>query len=124
MLHFRRVAVVTLAAWPCFAAHAIAGSSADTQAAYQAALKCYVANGEARAERLDAGDKAGAERYYASGQRSFDGALKLGRMLGFANRRLNHDIDGTQAKELPLMVRDRKYFISAVADCKGLGLMD
>ncbi len=124
MLHFRRITIGALMVPLYFASPANAQGNSDTHAAYRAALKCYVANGEARAERLDAHDNAGAERYEVGGQRSFDGAVKLGRMLGLANRQLNHDIESAQAAELPMMVRDRRYFINAVADCKGLGLMD
>ena len=100
-----------------------AATAQDTRAAYDAALKCFVANGNAEAERRDAHDAAGAARYDATGKQSFDAAMKLGRMLGLANRQLNHDLDAIQAAELPRMVKDRVYFINAVAVCKGLGLM-
>ncbi len=95
----------------------------NTRAAYDAALKCFVANGNAEGERRDAGDHEGAARYDASGKRSFDAAVKLGQMLGLTNRQMNHDLDTAQAIELPKMVKDRDYFIDAVATCKGLGLM-
>lgn len=103
---------------------AIADSSTqDTRAAYDAALKCFVANGNAEGERRRAGDQAGAARYDATAKQSFDGAVKLGRMLGLTNRQMNHDLDAVQDSELPRMVRDRSYFLDAVATCKGLGLM-
>jgi hypothetical protein len=124
MLHFYRTAFATLLMSCCLVSQTSAASDADTRAAYQAALKCLIANIEAEGERRDAGDQAGVARYKASGQRAFDGALKLGRMLGFGNPQLNNDLNSLESKELPLMVRDRQYFINAVAECKGLGLMD
>lgn len=123
MLHFRRIAIATFLMSCGLTPQANAVSDADTRAAYQAALKCFVANGEAGAERRTAGDQAGLARYDATAKQSFDGAVKLGRMLGLTNRQMNGDLDATQAKELPRMVGDRAYFIDAVATCKGLGLM-
>ncbi len=123
MLQFRRIAIGTLTASLCFATHGNAGSDADTRAAYQAALKCFVANGNAEGERRRAGDQTGAARYDATAKQSFDGAVKLGQMLGLSNRQMNDDLDAAQATELPRMIKDRAYFIDAVASCKGLGLM-
>ena len=100
-----------------------AATTQDTRAAYDAALKCFVANGNAEGERRDAHDAAGAARYDTTGKQSFDAAMKLGRMLGLTNRQLNRDLNAVQATELPRMVKDRAYFIDAVATCKGLGLM-
>jgi hypothetical protein len=106
-----------------FPSPASAVSVSQARAAYEATLKCYIANGNAEGERRDAGDQAGAARYDASARRSFDDAFKLGGVLGLTDQQVNHDLDTTQAAELPRMVRNRDYFIDAVATCKGLGLM-
>jgi len=123
MLHFRRILAATTVGLVFAVSHVNAASDADTRSAYEATLKCFVANGSAEGDRRDAGDQEGAARYDANAKRSFDGALKLGRMLGYSNRQLNHDLQVAQDTELPRMVKDRNYFLDAVATCKGLGLM-
>lgn len=112
------------AVWMSPASPADAASVADVRAAYQATLKCFVANGNALGERRAAGDQAGVARYDAGGKRSYDGAFKLGAALGLTDRQINRDLDATESSELPRMVKDRNYFIDTVATCKGLGLMD
>lgn len=118
----KRVALVTAVSL-CLTSPSNAVSVSQVRAAYEATLKCFVANGNAGAERLRAGDRAGAARYETSAKRSFDGAFKLGGVLGLTDQQVNDDLDTTQAAELPRMVKDRDYFIDAVATCKGLGLM-
>ncbi len=119
----RRTSAFVALALLC-SANASVANEADTRAAYQATLKCFVANGNAERERLNAGDKVRAAQYDTSGRRSYDGAFKLGQMLGLADQQVNRDLDAAQAAELPRMVKDRTYFIASVANCKALGLMD
>jgi hypothetical protein len=107
----------------CSPSSAYPSEQDDTGAAYHAALKCFAANTEASAERRDAGDQAGADRYNASGQQAFNGAVKLGGMLGLTNRQINRDFEALQTTEMPRMIKDRQYFIGVVSECKGLGLM-
>jgi hypothetical protein len=118
----RAVLLIALSGLVPLPANAV--SVEDVRSAYAATLKCVVANGNAEGERRDAGDPNGAARYDANAKRSFDGAFKLGGVLGLSEQQINRDLDEAQANELPRMVKDRSYFIDAVATCKGLGLMD
>ncbi len=120
---FAKPAVLMTALSLFFSSPAGAVSVEDVRSAYEATLKCFIANGNARRERLNAGDQEGADRYDASGERSYDGAFKLGGVLGLSDEQINRDLKEAENKELPRMVKDRSYFIDAVATCKGLGLM-
>lgn len=113
----------------CSAVAALAGlasaqspASAD-QRAYEAALKCFVANGHASGLRTRAGQTSLAAAYDASARTSFDAATRLGRRLGYSGQRIDQDFGIVQARELPQMVTDTAYFRQAVATCRALGLM-
>ena len=93
------------------------------QIAYDAAIKCAVANSLAGDDRHDAGDEAGAAAYKDKSRRSFDLTYTLGAKLGYAQDRIAHDLDFAQLSEMPKMVRDRGYFLSTAATCKALHLM-
>lgn len=94
-----------------------------TPEAYAAAMKCFVANGHAEGMKQRSGDTAAAARYEAGSRASFDAALKLGKTLGYSNRRMNQDFEMVQVRELPPMVTDTDYFRRAVTTCRTLGLM-
>lgn len=100
-----------------------AQNATATRSAYDAALKCFVANGHADGVQRRAGNVASADRYQASARTSFDAALRLGATLGFANQRINEDLGIVQARELPALVNDPAYFRQTVNVCRGLGLM-
>jgi hypothetical protein len=94
-----------------------------TQAAYEAAIKCFVANGYGRRLKRDAGDMEAASRYEASAAASWEAAHVIAVSWNYPESRLTNDIDRTRERELPLMVRDAAYLRSTVATCRGLGLM-
>lgn len=94
-----------------------------TLAAYEAALKCFVANGYGRSIKRDAGDMAGASRYEASAAASWEAAHVIAVYWGYSESRLTADIDRTRERELPALVRDAGYLRSTIATCRGLGLM-
>jgi hypothetical protein len=98
-------------------------SAAPGQEAYQAAMKCYVANVHAANGRKKVGDTAKAAIYVTNAKRSFDGAVALGRNMGLSNQQMNSDLDDVEARELGRIVADQDYFRSTVATCKGMGLM-
>ncbi|WP_191554150.1 hypothetical protein [Brevundimonas aurantiaca] len=92
-------------------------------AAYETAIRCFVANGHARGERRTAGDATGAARYDAQSRQAFDAAVKLGQTLHYSNERVNGDLGRLMDRELPQMVRDPAYFRQVVASCRAYGLM-
>ena len=91
--------------------------------AYDAAIKCFVANGYAMGVRQRAGDPDTAAIYKAKAHLSFDTALKLGGMLGLSNDHITEDLSSVQAQELPPMTKDEAYFENAAATCRAIGLM-
>ncbi|MDP1735992.1 MAG: hypothetical protein Q8L23_00975 [Caulobacter sp.] len=107
---------------------AAAQSGADATAranrmAYDAAMKCFVANGHAIGLRERAGDTVKAAYYETRARLSFDTAMKLGAVLRLSGSRIDQDFRLAQTRELPPMVTDETYFLDAVATCKALGLM-
>lgn len=91
--------------------------------AYEAAIKCFIANGHASGLRERAGDPEKAKYYDAKAHLSFDTATKLGAALQLSGSQIDEDFGTAQARELPTMVTDQKYFGVIVANCKALGLM-
>ncbi|HEY4942286.1 MAG TPA: hypothetical protein VII56_12735 [Rhizomicrobium sp.] len=128
-MQLRKVILLGLVALTLTAADsALANSTDDAVAranamAYEASMKCFVANGHAIGLRKRAGDEAKAALSEAKARQSFDTAQKLGRLLGFSDDRINQDFALAQTRELPPMVTDDSYFLKAVATCKALGLM-
>lgn len=113
-------------AWTCTPALAGSDDTAMQRAnrmAYDAAMKCFVANGHAAGLRRRAGDETKANYYDAKGKEAFDTAVGAGNALGYAGRQVTSDFGLAQAHELPPMVTDKTYFLKAVAECKALGLM-
>ncbi len=104
---------------------AMAQSAPDrkVQAAYELAMKCFVANGFVENRQLDAHDQAGAEAAKEREKAAFDMAVQLGKQLDYNNERINRDLDLFQQRELPRMVRDSEYFRQTEASCKAYGLM-
>lgn len=91
--------------------------------AYDAAMKCFVANGHASGLQNEAGHPKQAERYTAGARTSFDAAQRLGKSLGYSSQRISDDIQTAQTRELLVMMRNDTYFREAVATCRALKLM-
>lgn len=117
------VAALAVSALCAGSAMAQTRASQADRLAYDAALKCYVANTVAASGREAVGDSAGVERYRVNANRAFDGAMALGRSMGMSNVQLNRDLDSVEARELSRMVPDAAYFRQTVAACKAVGLM-
>jgi len=95
----------------------------SSRMAYDATLKCAVANGLASDDHHDAGDATKAAEYRAKARRSFDLAYQIGAKLGLSESQIARDLEFAQDSELPRMMRDRSYYLSTAATCKALGLM-
>lgn len=94
-----------------------------TQAAYEVAIRCFIANGYGRRLKLDAGDTAAAALYEASAATSWEAAHVIAVSWRYPESRLTSDIDRARERELPALVRDPAYLRSTIATCRGLGLM-
>ena len=91
--------------------------------AYDAAIKCFIANSVAKGNSSDAGYAAQAATYETKARESFDIAVTLGKTLGYSGGRINQDMGMAQGVELPKLVQDEAYFRQAVTTCQALGLM-
>ncbi len=95
----------------------------DAQAyhkAYEYALRCFAANAAA-INRPDLTNGRSAASLDATGKLAFDAALKLGRLQGYDNARLNRDIDQYGHAEVAQMAKNDAYLRQALADCAKLG---
>lgn len=108
-----RRAVIGIVYLACVLAstHAVLAASSPTQRqkleqAYGHALRCLNANA--------------ARKNTAGAKLSFDAAMKLGRLLGYDNRRLNADFE--LGPEMAKMARNDAYLQQALQDCAQLGL--
>jgi len=120
------LAVLVAAASPSAWAQTISDTlrpNAVTQAAYEAAIKCFVANGYGRSIKRDAGDTAAAQRYEDAAAASWQAAHVIAMSWSYPETRLTRDIDRARERELPVLVLDAAYLRSTVATCRGLGLM-
>lgn len=91
--------------------------------AYDAAMKCFVADGIVSGDYDKAGNAAKASEFEAKARTSFDAALKLGQTLGYSNEHIHEDFGLVQARELARMMTDGTYFRNAATTCKALGMM-
>lgn len=91
--------------------------------AYDASMKCYIANGVARSDAQDNGKADLAASFDAKARQSFDTAVKLGGVLGYTGNHITQDFGLAETRELPKMVGDVAYFRAAASTCKALGLM-
>ena len=98
-------------------------SREKTQAAYELAMKCFVANGFAESIGLDDHDEQGAAYFKGKGKIAFDKAVNLGKQLGYPNERINGDFNAYRQRELPRMFKENGYFRSTAELCKAYGLM-
>jgi len=95
----------------------------DNRAAYEVALRCFIANGRADGVEQRAGDHAAAARYRTSARQSFDALVVLGTALGKNRTGIEGDIRAAQEAELPRMVSDSAYYRSVISTCRAYGLM-
>jgi hypothetical protein len=98
-------AIVVLLAFQPAAAVALP----DYGPAYRLALRCFIVN-------ADIDDDSGAKL-------AFDAAMKLGRMQGFDNVRLNHDLDAATATELVRLKTENGYREHQRAMCTRAGMV-
>jgi hypothetical protein len=116
------IVVLLLAASPPAYAQDDAAQRANRMA-YEASMKCFVADGVARSDAMDRGQQALAASFDSKAREAFADAVKLGAVLGFDNAHINQDFGLAQSRELPKMMADSAYFRGAVGTCKALGLM-
>jgi hypothetical protein len=118
-----------LAACVCLAAATALADSTDdavrkaNELAYEAAMKCFVADGILTGDERERGDKAKEVTFEAKARQSFETAEKLGDVLGYSGTRVNEDFGLAQAREMAKLMYDAAYFKRAAATCKALGLM-
>lgn len=115
-------AIISVYGGPAFARSNDPATTAAT-AAYDTAILCFVANGNASEDRRRANDPVGADRYDANAKRSFDTAVRLGASLRYSNERINADLGVRMDRELARMVREPAYYRQIVANCRAYGLM-
>lgn len=102
--------VMVMSAAVCASGPAAADLSATERQsynqAYTYAIHCFLANSAIH-------DSAGAKP-------AFDAAMKLGRALGYSNRRLNSDF--ADGGEMVKLARSDTYLHQTLADCAKLGM--
>jgi hypothetical protein len=118
-----RIVVALSLSFLLMANEADAATAQGNRMAYDATLKCAVANGLAEQDERDAGHAAGAAEYETKTHRSFDLAYVLGAKVGLTDQQVLHDLDAAREIELSRMMRDRSYYLSTVSTCKAMGLM-
>lgn len=95
----------------------------DNRAAYNVAVRCFVANVRAENVERRAGQLTSAERYKVVGKQAFDAAATLGVALGRNTTQIEADIGQSRTNDLPRMVREADYYRQVVATCRAYGLM-
>lgn len=85
-----------------------ASPSPDYRAAYDQALKCFVATS--------------AYSDQASARRSWDAAMRLGQLQNLSNQQLNADLNRTSAYEGVRLARSAEYRTQLLTQCRRLGL--
>ncbi len=121
----RRIFAATLAFSVCLAGAASAEDAAmrANRSAYEAAIKCFIANGIVAGDKREDGDKVEQAVFEGKARESFEIANKAGAALGYTGSHINEDFGLAQASEMPRLVKDSGYFKRTAAICKGLGLM-
>ena len=102
---------------------ALPTAAQDNRAAYDVAVRCFVANARADDVEKRAGNEAAASRYRASARVSFDALVVLGTALGKSRTQMEADIQTSQDRDLPRMVSDSAYYRSVITTCRAYGLM-
>lgn len=118
-LSFAVLAAATLT-YSSFSANAAAS---DTQRAYDAARRCYVANGHVYDSFKQSGDAANTSLFEAKAKKSFDLAYSYGHQLHLSNDEIATDIHQTTDVELRKLLADSAYLTTVAKDCKYWGMM-
>ena len=111
------------AALTLFARSSAIASDQDTRHAYDAALRCYVANGEVYSAFKRNGDTANAALFDKKAHTAYDLAYSYGGMLGFSRQKIAADLQEATDTELPKLIADSSYLTSTAKDCKYWGMM-
>ena len=112
-----------IAAVPAVAQSAAADAPQKVQAAYELALKCFVAAGHGYINRRDANDQARATYYDDRAKHSWYTALRLSTQLGYSTNHFQADAKAVSDRELPPIINDPIYFKQVADECKAYGLM-
>lgn len=126
MTNPRTFAICFVLALALLAPPAGASEDAPTRAnrmAYEAAMKCFIANGIVTADMRREGNKMQEAAFEARARQSFEIAVKLGDKLGYSGTRVNEDFGLAQTRETVRLMNDGAYFKRTAATCKALGLM-
>jgi hypothetical protein len=117
MLSFRlAVATVALSASPAVAQP----SEQANRSAYVYSMRCFAAAASVIADTRST--TAEVEAAKQRSRRAFDGAVRLGRVLGLSGQAINEDINATGRAEATLMARDPGYLRRTQTVCAQLGL--
>lgn len=107
----------------CTCVGTASASEQDIQRAYEAALKCFVANGHVQATFKESGDAANARLFNERAEKSFKLAYFWGDMLHLSQQQIKHDLDQTEDTELRKLLTDSGYLTVVAMDCKHWGMM-
>ncbi len=119
-LKARRLSVAALAFFACSAASA---SDQDMRHAYDAARRCYVANGEVYSAFKRNGDATNAAMFEKKAHTAYDLAYSYGGRLRLSQQQITADLKETTDTELPKLVGDSAYLTTVAKDCKYWGMM-
>ena len=111
------------AALAFFACSAASASDQDTRNAYEAARRCYVANGDVYSAFKRNGDTANAKLFDKKAHTAYDLAYLYGDMLHLSREQIAADIQVMTDSELPKLVKDSNYLTDVAKDCKHWGMM-
>lgn len=104
-------------------AHAAPVAKPDYKAAYNYALKCFVAGGISIPKAENDPDGSETARINALARKSYDAVYFMGKKLGYVEKRISADLDHAQGMESRLMIQNSDYYERAKANCVRLGLM-
>ena len=116
-------ASIFFGAFLCVSATVASASSQDVRGAYDAALKCFVANGYLKGTFEKSGDSANASLFDARAHKAFDLAFSYGDMLHLSQQQVKADISRTSDPELRKLLTDGSYLTVIAKDCKYWGMM-
>lgn len=109
-----------------FTGSAVAQTSTEQASAKQAfeiAVRCFLANGLAKRNRLKQGDAAGVAAYETKSEESFGVAEAFSKRLGYSRSQFRASVTAMEEPELKRMMTEPGYFKSVMATCKAAKLM-
>lgn len=107
----------------CANAGASEASQQDMNRAYQAALKCFVANGHVEASFKESGDTANERLFNNRAEKAFKLAYLWGGMAHLSQERIKSDLNQAEDTELRKLLRDGSYLTTVAKECKQWGMM-